>query len=332
MKKHANISLFVPHRGCKFKCTFCNQVGITSHSDVPHADDVKKAVKTAVSSPNYDAGNTELAFFGGSFTAIEPGYMLELLNAAAPFVKNGTVKGIRLSTRPDAIDDNILTLLKKYGVTAIELGAQSMDNNVLRLNRRGHTAEDVEHASALIKQYGFELGLQMMTGLYGSNNEKDTQTADRLIRLKPQTARIYPTVVIKNTALAELYRKGEYVPQTLQSAVELCARLLDKFKNGGVRVIRVGLHSVSPDSYIAGPFHPSFGELCEGERFYNVISQSVKSKGDYVIFANPRDISKVTGQRKNNITRLKMQGLNCAVSGDGALPKGTIKIQRVDNS
>ncbi len=331
MKKHANISLFVPHRGCKFKCTFCNQVGITSHSDIPHAADVKNAVETAVSSPNYDGSNTELAFFGGSFTAIEPEYMLELLNAAAPFVKDGTVKGIRLSTRPDAIDNNILTILKEYGVTAIELGAQSMDNRVLELNRRGHTAENVMRASELIKWYGFELGLQMMTGLYGSNNEKDLQTADSLIGLSPQTARIYPTIVIKNTALVELYRKGEYVPQTLQNAVELCTRLLDKFENGGVRVIRVGLHSVSSDSYIAGPFHPSFGELCEGEKFYNIISQSVKSRGDYTVFANPRDISKVTGQKKNNIKRLKKQGFNCTVKGDNNLPKGTVKIQRVDN-
>lgn len=332
MKKHANISLFVPHLGCKFRCTFCNQVGITSHIDVPHAADVKAAVETAVSSPNYDCGNTELAFFGGSFTAIEPKYMLELLNAAAPFVKDGTVKGIRLSTRPDAIDGNILTLLKEYGVTAIELGAQSMDNEVLILNRRGHTAEDVERASELIKQYGFELGLQMMTGLYGSSDEKDLQTAERLIGLSPQTARIYPTIVIKNTALAELYRKGEYVPQALQSSVKLCARLLDKFENGGVRVIRVGLHSVSPDSYIAGPFHPSFGELCEGERFYNTISQSLKSRGDYTVFANPRDISKVTGQKKNNIERLKKQGFNCTVRGDNSVPNGSVKIQRVDNS
>ena len=174
--RHANISIFVPHVGCRHRCSFCDQNAITGVHSLPSAYDVEEAVARA----GTIGPDTEIAFFGGSFTAIDRDYMLTLLSAAYGYVKNGTVRGIRVSTRPDAIDEEVLSILKAHGVTAVELGAQSMDDAVLAANRRGHTAADVENASFLIAQEGFELGLQMMTGLYMSDDERDIYTAESL--------------------------------------------------------------------------------------------------------------------------------------------------------
>ena len=162
-EKHSNISIFVPHIGCPNKCSFCDQRYITGVSNAPHPEDVEQAVITAVKSKKFNPKTTEIAFFGGSFTAINRNYMISLLEVASSFVKIGLVSGIRISTRPDNIDEEILMLLKSYNVTAIELGAQSLNDRVLKLNNRGHSAQDVVKASTLIKKHGFELGLQIMT-------------------------------------------------------------------------------------------------------------------------------------------------------------------------
>ena len=186
---------------------------------------------------------TEIAFFGGSFTAIPREQMVSLLAPAKEAVERFGFRGLRCSTRPDAVDREVLSLLKAYHMAAVELGAQSMDSQVLQLNRRGHTPEDTVRAAGLIREAGLELGVQMMTGLYGSTPEKDLKTAKALIALRPDTARIYPTVVLEGTPLAELYRRGLYRPQTVEEAVDLCAQLLPLFEEAGVRVIRLGLHA-----------------------------------------------------------------------------------------
>ena len=207
---HSNISIFVPHIGCPNMCSFCNQRYITGKNSAPTAENVEEAVLTALSSKNYNPETTEIAFFGGSFTAINHNYMITLLNSAFKYVHKGLVAGIRISTRPDAIDRGILTILKSYGVTAIEIGAQSMNDKVLKKNNRGHTAKDVQNASKLIKEMGFSLGIQMMTGLYGDNNSEAIKTAKEIAKLKPDTVRIYPTIVLKDTDLAALYADGFY--------------------------------------------------------------------------------------------------------------------------
>ena len=183
---HSNISVFVPHKGCPNDCSFCNQRAISGQAVPAMPKDVENAVKIAIEY-KVDPKNTEIAFFGGSFTAIERDYMLSLLTAAKHFLDTYNFKGIRISTRPDCISEDILEILKNYGVTAIELGAQSMCDDVLLANRRGHTTDDVRKASKLIKEYGFELGLQMMTGLYKSDFAKDEYTACEIIKLKPDT-------------------------------------------------------------------------------------------------------------------------------------------------
>lgn len=322
--KKGNISIFVPHQGCPCACSFCNQKTITGKTFLPDAEYVDKTVKTALSKKGYDY---EIAFFGGSFTAIDRDYMLELLSAAYPYVKSGEVSGIRISTRPDCITEEILDLLKKYGVTSIELGAQSMDDEVLEANRRGHTAQDVLNASEMIKNAGFELGLQMMTGLYKDTAEKSVETAKKIIEIKPQTVRIYPTVVLKNTYLAELYLSDEYKPLNVDDSVELCAVLVPMFEKAGIRVIRLGLHSGSDikENMLAGGFHDSFGELVKSRIMVNKILELPPA--DYQVFVNQRSISKLKGNGKRNIYLLMERGYNIKIITDNGLDVDELRIK-----
>ncbi|MDO4743088.1 MAG: radical SAM protein [bacterium] len=329
MKKHANISIFVPHIGCKNRCSFCNQNIITGKNVAPDADYVHKTVSVAVSSKNFDPNNTEIAFFGGSFTAIEKDYMIKLLSAAYTYVENKTVKGIRISTRPDAIDFDILKLLRDYGVGSIELGAQSTDDEVLSANKRGHTFADIINACDLIRCSGFELGLQMMTGLYKSDRDKDLKTADDIIRLSPSTVRVYPTVVLKNTLLERLFSCGEYSPPSLDESVELCSEILQNFHSNNISIIRMGLHAVEMPDYIAGPWHPAFRELCESQIYFKIACSLLNEKGDYRILVNPKSVSKMVGQSGKNIDKLKVLGYNCRVCEDGSLNEFEVVPQRV---
>ena len=320
---HANIALFVPHAGCPHNCSFCNQKKISGQVKPLTPEDVLAAAERAAQCGT-DRLSTELAFFGGSFTAIERGYMVSLLESAKEARERYcSFSGIRISTRPDAIDGEILSLLSSYGVTAIELGAQSTDENVLKLNERGHTYGDIVNASHLIRSGGFSLGLQMMTGLYGSTPQLDEKTARDIIALKPDTVRIYPTIVIEGTRLAELYRAGVYTPETTEDAARLSGKLLIMFNNAGIRVIRLGLHSGGgvEDGYVAGPYHPAFGELCESEIYLqNALGKLMTlGKGRYTVNVNPKELSKMTGQKKSNITRLAALGYDCAVKGDESL-------------
>lgn len=330
--KHVNVGLFVPHNGCPHQCTFCNQRAISGQSRQVTPDDIEKAVEIAMKNPNSVGG--EIAFFGGSFTAIDCGYMLTLLKAAYRYVENGSFKGIRCSTRPDAIDDEICQILRSYGVTAVELGAQSMNDEVLRLNRRGHTSQDIVRASEMLKGYGFELGLQMMTGLYGSTDEDSIDTAKKIIALKPTTVRIYPTVVLEGTELAELYRSGEYRPETVESAAELCARLLLMFGEADITVIRTGLHSGGgvEGEYLAGAYHPAFKELCEGKIYFNRAVEFIENnkipQGKIKILVAPDAISKMTGQKRCNLVKLREMGYDAAVVADGKIGKYQLYIIR----
>lgn len=322
--KKGNISIFVPHQGCPCQCSFCNQKTITGQTKAPDKEDVVNAVETALKKKNFEY---EIAFFGGSFTAIERDYMTSLLDAAYPYVKSGQVNGIRISTRPDCIDEEILGLLKGYGVTAIELGAQSMDNGVLEANRRGHTAEDVVNASNLIKSYGFELGLQMMTGLYTDTKEKCIETAEKIIDLEPRTIRIYPTVVLKDTYLAELYEKELYKPLNADESAELCAKLVPMFEQAKIKIIRLGLHS-SEDikrNMIAGGFHDSFGELVKSRIMADKIL--ALPPGDYQVFVNPKSLSKLKGNGKSNIYLLMERGYNIKIITDNGMAVDELRIK-----
>ena len=329
--KHINVALFVPDEGCPNRCSFCNQKTISGSVKELTVEDVTAVLSQAVLD-GVNPKNTEIAFFGGSFTAIVRGYMVSLLEATKPFIEKGLFSGIRISTRPDAIDSDVLEILKSYGVTAIELGAQSTDEEVLLLNHRGHTFGHIKEASHLIKQYGFSLGLQMMTGLLGDTDEKSLKTCQDIISLKPDTVRIYPTIVLEGTCLGEMFKKGEYEPQGLDSAVSLCATLLEAFYENNIKVIRLGLHSGGnvEEGFLAGPYHPAFGELCESKiylkRAINALSELNKNN-QYTIYVNTTEISKMVGQKKMNINYLNSIGYKVTVKGKVGLEKYEVEIQ-----
>lgn len=327
---HSNISIFVPHLGCPHQCSFCNQKHITGCHTVPHASDIDNAVNIAVQSKNFNKSDAEIAFFGGSFTAIERSYMLELLDSAYKYVKNGAVSGIRISTRPDYIDTEILDILKSYGVTSIELGAQSMVDEVLIANNRGHLSDNVVNSSSLIKKFGFSLGLQMMTGLYNSTKEFDILSAEKIIALKPDTVRIYPTITIKNTYLEKLFLEGFYKPMSLEDSVSLAVILEDMFIDANINVIRIGLHSIDTDAYVSGPWHPAFRELCESLRFRNKLEALIKKEGTYDIFVSNSDVSKFIGQNRSNIKYFKAKNININIIPDNSINKSDFTIKEVN--
>ncbi|MEA4912864.1 MAG: radical SAM protein [Oscillospiraceae bacterium] len=333
MKRHANLSIFVPHEGCPQRCIFCDQNEITGASKAPAAAEVTALCERYLPAPGV-GGDTEIAFFGGSFTAIERGYMLSLLEAAQPFIRAGRAKGVRLSTRPDAVGDEILDILASYHVSAIELGAQSMDDAVLCANRRGHTAADARSAAARIRaRGGWQLGLQMMVGMYGETDAQQSalQTAREFIALRPDTVRIYPTLVMENTALCALWRQGEYRPLTVEAAVGITAQLLALFERAGVEVIRVGLHADAPlqESVAAGPFHPAFGELCYARVLRDKMERLLREAGDpkrACVLVAPRALSAAIGQTRENIAWFRARGVDVAVRGDGSVPAGAVKL------
>ncbi len=331
--KHINIALFVVHKGCPHMCSFCNQKTISGSSDEVTPEQVHSAAKTAIDSLSQgEAAGGEIAFFGGSFTMVERNYMISLLEAAGEYVKKGIFRGIRISTRPDGISREICEILKSYGVTAVELGAQSLDNRVLGLNERGHTAEQVESACKMLKEFGFETGLQMMTGLYGSDDADSLETAQKIIDLAPETVRIYPTVVLKGTRLYELMKSSEFIPKGIDETAELCARLIPMFENAGIKVIRVGLHSgggVEKD-FVGGAYHPALRELCEGRIYYNNALNELEKleKGNYILCVNPKEISKMTGQKKQNLIKLRENGFNCTVAAQEGLLKYEVEIHK----
>ena len=304
---HANISIFIPHMGCPNACSFCDQRIISSTSHAPTPDEAEEIIRGAYEriSSLGDRAQTEIAFFGGSFTAIDRSYMTALLERASKYLKTPERDGfrsIRISTRPDCIDEEILMLLKKFGVGAIELGAQSMRDRVLRANLRGHTSDDVKKASRLIKGMGFELGLQMMVGLYKSNPDDEIFTMDEIIGIAPKTVRIYPVAVLRGTYLAELYEKGEYALYPFEECVSLCARLMEGFTNAGIKIIRLGLHAEESveNRAVAGFYHPALGELVRSEWVRGIIENELTEKGFAECRASNRNMSILVGHKKSN--------------------------------
>ena len=270
MKKEYIIPIFVPHLGCPQCCTFCNQKTISGETKQVTAEDVRNTIEYYLK--NFKKGNyVEVAFFGGSFTAIPVETQEELLKAVQPYIKDKKVNSIRLSTRPDAIDKKILKMLKKYHVKTIELGVQSTNNFILERCKRGHTFEDVKKASKLIRKYRFTLGHQMMVGLPDSTEKDDIKTAEDLIKLKPKLIRIYPVLVIKGTELAREYKNKEYTPLTVGQAVERSKEILKLFNKKHITVIRIGLQNTDTitnpkdkeSEVVAGPYHPAFRQLVE---------------------------------------------------------------------
>ncbi len=307
--KRSVIPVFVPHLGCPRDCIFCNQRSIAAPKE-PSMEELWVNIEESLSRSGDGA---ELAFYGGSFTAIDREKRLGYLKTAYPFIKSGRLSSIRVSTRPDCITADILDELEYYGVKTIELGAQSMENRVLMLANRGHTAEDTVQASEFIKSHGFTLILQMMVGLPGENSSSPGYTAERIAHLEPFGVRIYPVAVIKHTALEHMWRDGRYSPLSIEHAAGICSELIEFFEKRGIAVIRVGLNPTEElgGEVVAGVYHPAFGELCRsriylrrarellaGKSFPNGIAEIVVSKGKTSVFI---------GQKRENVEKLKSE-------------------------
>jgi len=330
-KRHI-IPVFIPHLGCPNDCVFCNQRKISGELKPATAETVKTAVEEALEKIPEDTP-AELAFYGGSFTAIPVEEQIQLLEAAQPFIKSGRIAEIRMSTRPDAIDEQCLERLKRYGVRTIELGAQSMDDGVLRASGRGHSAADTECASGLIKKQGFKLVLQMMTGLPGDTEEKAIATARKLISLSPDGVRVYPTVILRDTALYSLWKAGRYSEHTVEQAVRLGAKLYRIFTEAGIPVIRFGLNpsdELSGGEAAGGAYHPALGELVRSEFYLNLAREliSASEHGDTLVLGVNRGcVSLMTGQKRRNIEILmKEYNLKSVKVRETELPEGKFVI------
>ena len=274
-QRHFTIPVFIPMEACPFHCIYCDQVKISGHTNMPATEEVKEIINKHLATIPIEGNSVEVGFFGGTFTGLKPAVQENYLKVVQPFIQEGKVSSVRLSTRPDYVDQQILDLLKKYSVKTIELGAQSMDEEVLRQTGRGHIAEDVVKAAKLIKTNELRLGLQMMIGLPGDSSQKSLYTASKFIELGADDVRIYPTLVIRGTWLEKLYQTGEYQALSLDEAIESTARVMMLFEDDGTNIIRVGLHPseglINGESLIAGPFHNSFRELVNTRIWNNLL-------------------------------------------------------------
>lgn len=317
MKKEYIIPIFVPHKGCPNDCSFCNQRKISGQLKDVTAQDVRDTIEYYLSNFKDNNKYVEVAFFGGSFTGIDKDKQEELLEAAYEYIKCGKVRSIRISTRPDYINKDILKFLKKYHVKTIELGVQSANNYILEKCKRGHTFEDVKKASKMIRWNGFTLGHQMMVGLPESTMLDEVNTAKALIKLKPKIVRIYPVLVIKDTRLEKEFLKEEYMPLTVEQAVERSKELLKLFNRKKIQVIRIGLQNsdeiTSPEmegsQVVAGPYHPAFRQLVESSVWYDCIVEKIKNFNTKVkqveIVANDFNVNNIIGHKRENIEKLR---------------------------
>ena len=307
MTRRRILPIFIPNLGCPNECVFCDQRRISGSPLPASGRDVIAALERARAD---GLTGLELAFYGGSFTAVDPALQEELLGAAQPYLADGTIVSIRLSTRPDAIDGTVIGRLKRYGVSTVELGAQSMDDAVLYASGRGHSAAETAAAAEALKAAGFTLILQMMTGLPGADAASDIETARRLIDLLPDGVRIYPTVIVENTELCDLWRAGRYREHTVEDAVEVCAAILPLFEAAGIPVIRLGLNpteELSGGAAVAGAYHPAFGELVRSElmrRKAAELLRGVPAGSSVTLGVAPNRVSAMTGQHRRNIARL----------------------------
>ncbi len=311
MSRHVNIPIFIPHLGCPNQCVFCNQRTISGVQEFD-ASDVKRQIDEALGTIEPDA-EVEIAFFGGSFTGIDRELMESLLETAYEYIESGRVMAVRCSTRPDYIDGEILALLKKYGVKTVELGLQSSSDEVLRLTKRGHDFAAEKRACEMIINAGLSLVGQMMIGLPGADIASEIRTAEFIVSSGAAAARIYPTVVFRETELCSMAECGEYTPLSLTEAVQRSATVLEIFDAAGVDVIRIGLAASenlsSPDTYYAGPNHASLGGLIENELYYRriirILADRKISRDNTINVYVPRgSLSKAVGQKKSNRLRL----------------------------
>lgn len=305
-RNHANIPIFLPQLACPHQCIFCNQNHISSQEHIPSIDETRQIIERNLTTIPSDY-TIQVAFFGGSFTGLPIETQESYLQVVQPFIKTKQVSSIRLSTRPDYITDEILAMLQKYNVQDIELGAQSTNDEILRLSGRGHNREAIQNASQKIKEYGFRLGLQMMIGLPGDTKETSLQTAQDIVDFGAETTRIYPTLVVSDTPLATLYNRGKYTPLSTEDAIDWTKDIYSLFIKNNITVLKVGLHPnkdfTNKEHLLAGPFHPSFKELVLSEIWKDKLKQIMQNnckQKNISIFTSSEEINNAIGYNSKN--------------------------------
>lgn len=336
MKKHAIIPVFISHRGCPNNCVFCNQKKITARQGDVTIQDVEDTINTYMSTlKNMNLECIELSFYGGSFTGLPMDEQNAFLNIADDYKERGIISKIHMSTRPDYIDERILDNLKAKSVDVIELGVQSFDDEVLRKSKRGHTSDDVYRACSLIKDYGFTLGIQLMAGLPGDSRKSCIYSAEETAAIKPELARIYPTLVIDDTELYDMYIRGEYTPLSLEEAVSISKDMYVILDDAGINIMRVGLKAtdvINKSGAVTGDtFHPAFRQLVEGLIARERIEAQLDSSDTSVtVLCRPQDVSSASGHRGCNRAYFaeKYPGLKMSFKSDDSIEKNTYRVLR----
>jgi len=335
---HLVVPIFIPYRGCPHRCVFCEQERITGKAARPvTGEEVEDILEDAIHAKGFNlSGSREIAFYGGTFTGLPLAQMKGLLHATAFYLKEGLFHAIRISTRPDALDDFRLEILKDHGVQTVELGAQSMDNRVLSLSRRGHRAEDTVRAVSLLRDHGFRVGLQLMPGLPGDCRETFRSTIAKVIELGPDMVRLYPALVIRGTELALWYAQGRFRPWDLNEAVEVCAEACESLESKAIQVIRMGLMSspslLEEGQIVAGPWHPAFGSLVRSAIYRKRITPFLPEPGTmsrFTILSPKREIPLIRGYKNQGLqwVEKKTGAKVVGVKGDDSIPVGEIRIQ-----
>jgi histone acetyltransferase (RNA polymerase elongator complex component) len=304
------IPIFLPNLGCRERCLFCNQSVVSG--GLPSPSSIRNLIEASLITIPYDKKNRgkQVAFYGGSFTAIPKDGQAHYLKEVKPFLESGLIDSIRISTRPDALDEEILSLLKEYGVKTVEVGVQSMIDEVLFFSKRGHSAEDTVSATSRLKQWGFEVGHQLMIGLPGDSRDRFIQTLDRITQLRPDFVRIHPTLVLRGAPLETLWRAKEYSPLSLDETVQWLKKGILKLEKSAIPIARIGLQPTREleKDYLAGPFHPALHQLIDSVIFFDMATSLLHTsqrEGQALFFCHPKEVSNLRGQKNENILRLK---------------------------
>jgi len=328
------IPIFLSNLGCRERCLFCNQKAAAE--GLPSPSSVRNFIEASLAVILHDKKDREkqIAFYGGSFTAIHRDDQVRYLREIQPFLASGLIDSIRISTRPDALDDETLSLLTEYGVKTIELGVQSMIDEVLLLANRGHSAKDTVDAVFRLKRGNFEVGLQLMIGLPGDTCDRFLQTIDQVMELKPDFVRIHPALVLKGAPLEILWRNGEYFPLSLEEAVQWLKKGILKLENSSLSIARIGLQPTSElqRDFLAGPYHPALHQLVDSAIFFDMASSllhGAQKNGQALFLCHPKELSNLRGQKNENILRLKKDFNLSEISIDEKqeLPRGTLTLQ-----
>ncbi|ETR71452.1 MAG: radical SAM domain-containing protein [Candidatus Magnetoglobus multicellularis str. Araruama] len=321
------IPIFLPQAGCPHRCVFCNQYAITNVSTQQiHPNHLSGIVDQFLKYNHHQNANVQISFYGGNFLGLPENQILQLLETAQTYIHSQKIQSIRFSTRPDTIKKNRLQLLKNYAIKTIELGVQSMNDQILALSRRGHSSDDTRLASMILKDYGYQVGHQLMPGLPGDTDKTFDNTIEEVIALKPDFVRLYPTLVLKGSLLAKWYLANRYTPLTLNRAVSLVKNCLKQFQNNQIPVIRMGIQPQDQlERYIlAGPYHPAFGHLVYSEILLDSVTETIKQtcSNQIIIVVNPRQVSKLKGINQNNVMQLthRFPQKNIRIVSDPGIP------------